>query len=398
MKKIKYLLLLTPLFLIACFQPPTPNVEEVIQNADPNTIVPLSNGATDTYFRTALPFVASPARGLIYDHIRNRADIGQVEMSLLRIATEHFDPDTYYFREGQHLTRELTSSLLRHYNPEPEFLFESARGLNPPIGTSIRFGNQSFEIRAEIGEEEQRIRPLAFMLESNFVTIRQNEAGENEFELEGVAIALALNPFYWERDFSTGFEQTHEMEDEAILDIGKEIARALLPQLRQIEALENVPILFGLYILRPNNSILPGRFTNITYVEEGRSSIRDWVTVHEQFFTLPDTTNSIQVLDIDINDQFIAFRDGIENNFPHTHGIVGRAHFVDRNLYRLTIDINMNFWSSAEKIAFFQLLEDHVMLFSREYDITITIRNINVWLGGLVRSPGGEPVILRADW
>jgi len=397
MRKIKYLLLLIPLFLVACFQPPTPNVAEVIESADPTTIIPLSNARTNTYYRTALPFISSPTRGLVYEHIRNRSDIWQVEASLMRLATDFFDPETYFLRDGQNLSREFVSSLLRYQNPEPEFLFESPRGLNPPIGTVLQFGDRSFEISAEIGDGE-RIRPFAYLLEQNFVAIEQNEEGDNEFVLEGVAIALALNPFYWERDFTRGFEDTHEMSEEYILEIGKDIATQLLPLLRQQEALAEVPILIGLFVLRPENSVLPGHFASITFVEEGRSSIREWRPVHERFFTLPDRTNTIHTLNVDINDQFISFRDTIDHHFPHSHGIVGTAHFVNNNLYRLEITVNMSFWGATEKIAFFQLLEEHVMIFSHEFDVSIIVRNIDTPLGAVNRPPGEEASVIKLSW
>ncbi|MCL1990310.1 MAG: CamS family sex pheromone protein [Defluviitaleaceae bacterium] len=389
MKKLNYLFLIVPLFLSACFQPPTPNVAEAIQNADPNLIVPLSNDVTNAYFRTALPFVASPSRGLIYEHIRNRADIGQVEMSLMRIATDYFDPDTYYIREGQHLTRELVSDLLRHHSLEPEYGFESISGLNPPLGSTHTFGEATFESTAD-----DRIRPLAYILEQNFVTLVDTD----DFQLEGVAIAMALNPFYWEVDQSIGFEYDHQMEDEEILAIGKEMAANLLPHLRAQEPLSNVPILIGLYILRADRDVIPGRFASVTHIEPGRPFIEGWTTINERHFSLPDHSNAILTYDVNLNDEFIAFRDAVVNYFPHTHGIVSRAHLVDGNVYRLSITFNMNFLGATEKVSFFQLLEQNVINFSREYDVRIIVRNLETLLGAVNRPPGGEAFIHLLDW
>jgi len=392
MKKLNYLFLLLPLLLVACFHPPTPSVEEAIQNADPNTIVPLRNEITDSYFRTALPVVHSPARGLIFDHIHNRADIEQVEMSLLRLATDYFDPELHFFRQGQHLTRDFVSQLLRHQNPEPIYDAESRIGLNPEIGATIAFEGQTFE-----NSTDNLIRPLAYIVEQNFVTITD----DNQFELEGIAIAIALNPFYLEVDTTIGFEHMHEMSEEAILEFGKEIAANLLPLLREhdeVDGLEEVPILIGLYILRSNRAILPGHFASLTYLEEGRSLIREWTNVYERHFSLPDRTNSIHVHDVDINDQFNTLKDTINNYFPHSNGIIGRAHFVNNNVYRISITFNMHFLGAAERLAFFQLLEEHVTNFSQEYNVNIVVRNFETILGTVNRPPNGEVMVQLVDW
>lgn len=391
MKKLKYLLLVTPLFLVGCFSPPIPDIEVTIQNADPNIIVELPNEITDFYFRTALPFQPSPSRGLIYNYIINRADIGQVEMSLMRIATDYFDPEIFFVREGQQLTRDFTADLLRHHNLEPEFSFESARGLNPPLGASFTFGNFS-----ATNTEGSLVRPLSYILEQNFVTISDN----NEFQLEGVAIAIALNPYYNEIDRNIGLHLQHRMSDDDIVNIGKDIASELLSHLRIQEALAEVPILIGLYILKTDQDVIPGHFASVAYVEESRTSISSWTPINERHFSLPDPTNTIHSYtnDVNISDQYLAFRESIENYFPHRNGIVARAHFVDRNLYRLSINFNMSFLGATEKISFFQHLEESVLIFSEEYDIRITVQDLRSQLGSLRRPPGGEIKISLFDW
>jgi len=395
MKKFNYLLLIIPLLLVACFSPPTPDVEEAIQNANPETVIPLSGEVTNAYFRTALPFVPSPTRGLIWGHIFNRADILQVEMSLMRIATDFFDPEIYYIREGQHLTRDFVADLLRHQNPNPEPEnrgFESPRGLNPEIGANIPFGDRYLE-----NDSQDLIRPFAYVVEQNFVTISE----DHQFELEGVAIAIALNPFHLEIDTSIGFEYWHQMSDEDILEFGKEIAADLLLYLRtadDVDGLDEVPILIGLYILRSSQSVIPGHFSNMTYIAAGRSSIREWRDVHERHFSLVDSTDHIYAYNVDIREQFNLFKDLIDHYFPHSHHIIGNVHFVDNRVYRVTITVNMYFLGATEKISFFQLLEEHIMTFSREFDVRIMVRNFETQLGAVNRPSNGEVAVHLLDW
>ena len=389
MKKLTYLLFITPLFLVACIRPPVPDVEQAIQEADPNTIIPLSSESADGYFRTALPVESSPTRGLILYHIQNRADIEQVELSLMRLATDVFDPDEHFIREGQYLSRSFVSSVLRAHNPEPEdFNLESEIGLNPPFGSTHTFGSETVE-----NLQGDMVRPFAYVLEHNFVTIE-----DNEFQLEGVAIAIALNPYHWIIDRNVGFEQELRMSDTEILAIGEDIAADLVPLLREQEGLENVPIFLGLFILKSEREVIPGHFARVAYIEEGRSSIASWDSVQERHFRLPDPTDGIHTYDINITDEFNAFRNTITNYFPHRYGLVARVHIVDGNVYRILIDFNMSFLGLSEKIAFHQLLEQEVMNFSPEYDIRIIVRSPDEQHGAVVRPPGGEASVHRISW
>lgn len=384
-----YLLFVIPLFLAACIHPPVPDVEQAIQEADPNTIIPLSGASTDGYFSTALPVESSPTRGLILYHIRNRADIEQVEMSLMRLATDIFDPDEVFIREGQYLSRTFVSNILRAHNPEPDDMhLESNIGLNPPLGSSHTFENESIENLAG-----DMVRPLTYVLEHNFVTI-----SNNEFQLEGVSIAIALNPYHWLVDRSVGFERELRMTDAEILSIGEDIAADLVPLLREQEGLENVPIFLGLFILNSEREVIPGHFARVAYVEEGRSSIASWDSVQERHFRLPDPTNEIHTYDVNITDEFNSFSNTITNHFPHRYGLVSRIHIVDRNVYRVLIDFNMSFLGISEKVAFHELLEQEVMQFSPEYDVRIIIRSPDALHGSITRPPGEEATIHRISW
>ena len=393
MKKLKCLLFLTPLFLVACFHPPIPNVEEAALNADPNTVILLSNENTGDYFRAALPFQASSVRGLILNNITNRADLEQIEMSMMRVATDYFDPEVVYFQEGQNLSREFVLNLLRLNQADPEFPFESAIGLNPSLGSSHVFGGRTFESTAE-----DQIRPLIFLIEQNFITFDETE----EAQLEGISIVLALNPYYREIDQSIGHDQTHRRTEEDLIAIGEEMASNLVPLLRERPGLEEVPILIGLFVLKPNNAVIPGHLASVAYVEAGRSSIQSFTDVHERHFSLPDPTNTLQNYvqsdDASIVGQFNDFRDAMINYFPFPNGIVSRVHLVNREVYRVSIVFNMHFSSASERMAFFQLLEREITTFSDRYEIQVTVRSLEVNHGTVHRPAYGEVSVNMLNW
>lgn len=383
MKKLNYLLFTIPLFLVACIRPPVPDVEQANLDINPNVITPLDNALTEGYFRTALPLESSPTRGLIHTYIRNRADIEQVESSLMRLSTDFFDPDYYFFREGIQLSRDFVINILQPHEPDTE----NHIGLNPPLGSSHNFGGTIVE-----SVSGNSVRPFAYVLEHNFVTIV-----DEEFQLEGAAIAIALNPYHWERDLSIGHEDHLRMSDSEIIEIGQDIADDLLPLLRQQEGLENVPIILGLFILRSDREVIPGNFASITYIEEGHSSISSWNSVQEQHFRLPN--NAINVHDVKIDDEFNFFSNTIKSHFPHQYGLVARAHVVDGSVYRVSIVFDMSFYGLSEMIGFHQLVAEQVMHFSPEYDIRIIIRNPSTIHGSVTRPPfAKEASIHRISW
>jgi len=386
MKKLKFLLFVSPLFLVACIRPPVPNVEEAIQSADPNTIIPLSNETSDSYFSTALPISPSPTRGLILASISNRADVEQIEMSLMRLATDYFDPNEYFFSDGQYLTTDFVLGVLQSYDPDDDYNF----GLNPPVGSSHVFGNETIE-----SVPNNQVQHLIHVLEQNFVSIYEDEQGETHLQLEGVAIALALNPYYWLTDTDLGLELDFRMEDEELISIGQDIAADLLPLLRDQEGLEDVPILIGLFVLQSYRETIPGGFASIAHIEVGRA-ISSWESVQEKHFRLPDS--DINTHDVNINDEFISFRNTIDNYFPHRNGLVARAHVVDGNIYRITITYNMSFLGLSEKVAFHQYLEQEIMTFSPQYDVRIIVRSPDAQHGAVTRLPGGEAVVTRITW
>lgn len=397
MKKIAYLFLMIPLFLMACTTPPVPDLEQAIQDADPNVITPLSNNLTEGYFQTATPIESSPTRGLIHSYIGtigdgigvgSRADIEYLERSMHRVATDFFDPDEHFFRDGLILQRDFVSSVLRPIDEDdPENI-----GLNPAIGSEVSFNGDMLES----GEDRvSQIRPLAYVLEQNFGTIV-----EGEFQLEGVSIALAINPHHTVVDRSIGLSRSYEMTDAQILSMGQDIAADLLPLLKSVyPELRDVPIIFGLFIVAPGHSIIPGRLASIAVAEVGSSSLRSWTDINERHFLLEDPPNhEISAYDVNINDQFIYFRASIASQFPHFYGVVGRVHFVDQDVYEVSIVFNMQFFGLSEKLSFHQMIGQYIEEFSPEYDVRIVIRSTDEIHGAVTRPPHGEPQITWISW
>jgi len=390
------LLRLTPLILVlaltGCISPPVPDVDQAIQDADPNRIIPVSNENTVGYFQTALPFEPSPTRGLIHAPtiVINRADMEQLEQSMMRIATDFFDPDTHYFREGQTLDRDFVSGILQPANDDDENNF----GLNPPIGSEHRFGSDTATSR-----QDAQVRHLSYVMEHNFVTIE-----DGEFQLEGVSIALAVNPYYLYIDRTRGIENLLSMSDSEIIAIGEDLAAELLPLLRDLRSpdgallLEGIPILLSIFVLESQNEIIPGRLAATNLVDAESDRLGSWETVHERHFRLQEPSSQLNEYDPNIYDEFTFFANTIESHYPHHSGMTGRVHIVNRDVYRVNIVFNMHFLGFSEQLSFHQIVAQYANEFSPEYDIRIIVRSPNNIHGAITRPPFSQAEIHQISW
>jgi|GEM_PF-120841 len=345
------------------------------------------------YYSTALPVVSSPTRGLMYSYIANsrlnlgnQFDIEEFEYSLMRASTRIFDPNEFYFQEGQYLERELVQHLLRREgSPAPN---APDIGLNPPLGTTHQIQNTEIE-----STEDNPITYLAYLTEQNYVTVDE----EGEQVLEGVSIGLALNPHYELTD--VGYSQNLVMDEQAIIAEGEAIAERLIENLRSQEGLESVPIMIGLYILESNHAYVPGRLVSQTLVGQGSDEIGNWESVVEQHFLLSEGINpQISELDPDIMDEFNYFRNTLENYFPHIYGIIGRAHMVNSNLYDLHITIDTEFYGLAEKMSVHQIVGEIITEFSSNYNVTVEIRSSGEIIGIIERPANEDAVVRRIGW
>ena len=377
MKKFRMLLVSgMALVLGACVQPPLPEVELGVDggNLDVNTAV--LNDLTIGYCNTILPYVSSPTRGLVYSHLQNRFDIEELELSMMRVAARSMDE--CYFRDGQYLSREFVSELLR---PGSDI------SLNPEHGSTHLIDGEDVGSTAE-----NPVIHLAYVLEQNYVTLTE----DNEVELDTLSIALALNPYHVVVDRSIGFTSRLQMNDREILAIGEDIAAELLSMLREQPGLEEVPIIFGLYILQASNEVVPGRLAQISTVASGSSSVGSWESINERHFMLPDS--GINEYDLNLIDEFNFFEQSLSLHFPHFFSMIGMAHFFEGNLQNLEITVNIPFYGLAEKLSFHQIAGDLITHFSDEYNVTVIVRNNTTIHGVIIRAPFSDPVITRVNW
>ncbi len=372
--------------LMGCTTPPTPPVQENVSEEETLTKQLLSNEVTSEYYRTMLPYQSSPTRGLIYSKIKNRYDIDKFELALMREAQSYFNPEEVYFQDGLNLTKPVVRELLAKKKTADELATELE--LNPDY-VDIGLNPASDEIISINGVDVNPVY-LAYLLEQDYVIPTDDEAGHS---LEGVTIGLALNPYQtWKNEL--GYDQTIVLDEDTLIEKGKEIAQETIDILRTQEGFETVPIMIGLYIVQEESAVTPGHMVAKTLVPAQSSQIKDWQGVNEQYYLLPD--NNTLAFDANLSNQFSTFKQTIKDYYPHYYGIIGIAHFVDDRLINLEITVNIEFYGLAEKLSFHQLLAQLIpQTFSPEYNIDIVIRSSEEIYGILQRQSNEKEVTLK---
>ncbi len=374
MKRFLSLLLVVSLFATGCV-PGFEKQEEVVQDPaqQENTeqaIVPRYK-ISDDYYQTILPYKPGETRGQIAPRLNSRVDVEELETGLMRMAQEVFPSDNYLYQEGQYIKRGTISEWLKRKTGDESL------GLNPPL------------VRGEDTEETNENSPiyLAHIQEQNYLIRR----GEDQVELGGVAIGIALNSvhYYNLSDGEGGYPREYVIDDAELEAEGKKIAEEVIKRVRTMEGLENVPIMIGLYKQSPANAVVPGSFIAKANVPSGNNSIGKWDSVNEEYHLFPHNKTTDLYRDDAV--RFENFKLDIDDYFPNHTGVIGKGYYIDGEIQQLAIEVNMEFNGKAELIGFTQyvtgLLVEH---FPNYMNLQVSISSINGQEALIVRDAGAE--------
>ncbi|WP_331716330.1 CamS family sex pheromone protein [Metabacillus kandeliae] len=351
------------------------NQDEVVKNTETDSkqkaFIPSYN-ISDNYYKTILPFVAADARGLSASRLNTRYDLNEFETGLMRQAQESFAADKYVYQEGQKIPKTTISGWLGFEKSGKEL--DAAKkadkkfinGLNPPSGK----------------EGQSSTKYLASVLEQDYL-VKKNE---NTVELGGVVIGLALNSVDYSKD-AAGNPQNKPMDDSTIRSQGEKIGAEVLRQVRQMDGMENVPIVIALYKQAPKSSIVPGNFIAKAEARSGSSSLGNWDSLDEHYYFFPSAEAANKYRDDAQN--FGRFKDDVASFFPNYTGAVGKAFYKDGEMKSLKIDIPMQFYGKAEVIAFTQFVTGKAVDYFPDYiDLEVNIFSTDGQEALITRAPG----------
>ncbi|MGD6894190.1 CamS family sex pheromone protein [Bacillus infantis] len=381
MRRTSIIALSLVLLLTGC-APNFQKQEEVVQEQDDskeNAIIP-NYKISDQYYRTILPFKPGEARGLVVNNINTRYDLNEFETGLMRVAQNAFDPDKFFFQEGQYLKRDMVSKWLsRKYTAaqlkEKNLEEEDNLGLNP-------VDDEKGDIKSR---EERNPIYLAHILEHNYLL--KNEDGKAY--LGGVVIGLAMNSVHYYRTVEYGDVFEKKIDHATLEKEGKQIADQVLSRLRSMDELKNVPITIALFEQESNKSVVPGTFFAYAQADKGSSKLGGWENVDEEYvlFPSPGATEDHRE---DVT-SFLNFKQDVEKYFPNFNGVIGKAFYAQDQLQELNIEIPIQFYGKAEGIGFTQYVTGLVMKHFPDYiSVQVSVTSVNGPEALIVRKAGDQ--------
>jgi protein involved in sex pheromone biosynthesis len=329
----------------------------------------------EDYYRTVLPFKPSEARGLVSYGLNTRLDIDELEVGMMRLAQETFNPKEYFFQEGQFFSGNTINNWLKRESSHYQ-------GLNPPVQIS------NDDTWQEVMEKQiENPSYLSYILEHNYL-FKKNE---EEVEMGGIVLGVSLNSVFYadifDKEGKKRFDQV-TLKDDEIEKQGKIIADKVLKRVRKVTELMDVPVIIALFKEETKGSIVPGTFFAKATIDAGESSISKWEPINEKYVFLP--SKAATTYDQELAEQFNQFKINVDEFFPNYVGIVGRGFYQEDILSRLIIDIPLQFFGKAEVIAFTQYVTGLVMngIFTEGILIEINISSLHGPESLIVVKPG----------
>lgn len=345
-------------------------IQDPLQEEAERAIVPRYK-ISDEYYQTILPFKPGQTRGQVVPRLGSRYDVDEFETGLMRLSLAQFPSNTYLYQDGQTIPRNTVRAWLQRKEGE------GSLGLNLPLveGADDQETNENSPII------------LAHILEQNYL-VRKNDGN---VELGGVTIGLALNTVHsYEMVLESGVPvaRDYPIPDGLIESEGKRMAETIAARVRD-EVGSGIPIMIALYKQSPNTSIVPGTFIARATVAENSATVSRWETVNESYQLFPSTAAMNDYRDDAI--RFREFKADIDDYFPNHTGVVGTGHYIEEDLQRLTIRINMDFHGKAELIGFTQYVTGLVLEhFPAHVNLQLSIMSINGPEALIIRDAGAE--------
>lgn len=365
MKKVLGIVACTFLLLTGCS---TFNTGDEILQTDTEkegeiSIIP-SHSFSNEEYKIILPYRTSVARDVITYQIDNRLDINEMEEGLRRHSTSVYDPKKYVYEEGQFLTANFTRSLIDELNPPIKEIVEKKKGT---------------EEKVQAYRDNPRI--FSHILEQNYL----EKTDDNSVELVGISIGIAVKSAYRFQTEIGGPDYEEKIPPDVARAEGERIASIVFNNIREIEGLQNIPVMIAIYQEEEQSSLIPGNYIAKTFVGADEFAIGKWESLNEEYVLFPSEYADKEYTDD--SQKIKKFASDVSDYFPNYVGFVGEGFYIGEDLQRLSVEIPLQFYGQGEVIGFTQYAYGLMMkTFSSDYDLEIIITS----------NDGPESVIFRA--
>ncbi len=327
--------------------------QETQQEKAETTIIP-SLQIDESFYRTLSPYKKSASRGSVVSNIYTKYDMKEVETGLMRLSQNEFDTENYYFQEGQYLAESTVSNWLdRSSNKED--------GLNPPTTATMT------------AEERATKAPvyLAHIVEQNYLT----KTDDDKVKLGGISIGLALNSIYYYQKEKYGEYYDEPIPEAALVEQGKKMAAEIVSRMRSRDELKDVPIVVGLFKQQARNEIIPGTYFTYGVSKEGQNGLGDWQVIDEEYVMFP--TDDSQDIYRDVSNSFKYFKQDVDKYFANYTSVIGTGFYQNKKIQKLTVEIPIQFFGTAEIIGFTQYLTGVLINQFDNINVEVSITSMN---------------------
>ncbi|MFB1083181.1 CamS family sex pheromone protein [Jeotgalibacillus sp. JSM ZJ347] len=389
----------TALLMSGCM-PSFQQEDEVVQenapeNSEEQTVIIPNFQISDEFYRTLLPYEASPSRGMVVNNLNTNYDIAEFENGLMRVAQQNFSPEEYFFQAGQFLESETISSWLnREFTPEQLQEY----GMEPEENIGLNPVDNGEGTRAERAERSPIY--LAHVLEHNYFV--KSSEDESKVRLGGVVIGLAMNSVYYYNNDGDPYGPTFEenIPQSRLAEEGQAMAAEVVTRIRAMAAedpekaeLAEVPITVALFKQEPKSTVIPGNFFGYATADSGSSELGGWNEMNENYVLFP----SEEARESYRNDEtaFLNFKQDVETYFPNFNSVIGTGLYRGDQLSHLQIDIPIQFYGKSEIVGFTQYIAGRLIdLFPEYFDIEVSITSINGPEALIIKEPDDtEPFV-----
>jgi len=281
----------------------------------------------------------SPSRGYITFGVNNRLDINELEMGLMRLSKDVYDPGKYYFQGGDYISTDLIDEMLARKlvkGESADLPSVNKQGLNPPYGKGSDIGKQATANPKE----------LSYVLEQDYLS--------KDGKLGGISLAISMNSVYSQSIFYNKTGKTYPvdvtLDKNKQMQKGKSYANEVLQRIRQVKGLGDVPVFIALYIESAPGYDAPGHFYAVGTASGSAHSISKWKGTGENNVLFPSDEADNKYADY--SDKFNTFKSKITNYFPNYTDVIGQGFIVGNKLQNLTMNITINFFDETEIVSF----------------------------------------------
>lgn len=316
-------------------------------------------------YAALLPLQVSDARSKQAHLNSNLMDTFVIGEGLMSLSKAHFSPDTYSYRENQFLTYSAltdTNSGLLGSNSESN-----------PVGLNLA---ADAKIKTDHGDLTSPILVLT-IIEYDWY---------KDGELSGLSLALVVRSSITDSATNIKYVINEDQFDTFVKEAGWNVVKYLRDTHPEIG--EKMPIYLSVFDANNKTDGLPGVFMMDAYSTSKTNA--SYESISDEWYMFP--TEASQAKDSSVHTDFVNYKNALSQlNLSDDTSIIGKGHYQDGKLTKLTIDVTAHAKTGAEINAVIQVLNDNLSAFtSTDYQIIVDITCDNTHVAMINRAKGSS--------